>query len=63
MNGLRVFWEGITDVVFLDKTYRFVDKSVTPPRECPILPRLFEYMRRPGGKRMPADLYAALKAR
>ena len=63
MNGLRVFWEGITDVVFLDKTYRFVDRSVNPPRECQVLPRLFEYMRRPGGKRMPADLYAALKAR
>ena len=60
-RGYRLFWEGLTDVVILTKTYRFVDTYVEPPRECPILPRLFEFMRCPAGRELPLDLWQALQ--
>jgi len=46
-QGYRLFWNCITDVVMLYKTFRFVDKSVKPQKPCKILPRLFKYMRHP----------------
>ena len=61
LGGLRLFREALTHVMFLRTTHRFVDRSVEPPRPCPILPRLLEYMRSPGGKPMPEDLWKAMK--
>ena len=57
LNGLKIFWDGLTDVCFLRKTFRFRDKTVDPPRECKVLPALFQYMRDSGGKPMPEWLW------
>ena len=62
-KGFRMFWDGITDVVILRKTYRFVDTKKSPPEPCPFLPRLFEYMRNPQGRPMADDLWRALHGR
>ena len=61
LGGHRAFWHGLSHVVFFHKTHRFVDTTCDPPTPCPILPRLFEYMRSPGGKRMPDDLWQAIQ--
>ena len=60
--GLRLFKDALTHVIFLQTTHRFVDRSVRPPKTCPVLPRLLEYMRSPGGKPMPDDLWKAVKS-
>ena len=57
-KGYKLFKEAVTDVVVLEKTYRFVDKETK--KECEILPRLFAYMRKPEGQSMPDDLWHAL---
>ena len=64
LNGMKLFRDGVTDVVILPKTYRFVDRIVVPPRPCTVLPRLFEFMRDPesAGGHMPNDLWRALQA-
>ena len=64
LNGLKVFWQGITDVVVLPGTFRFVDRTQDPPVPCPWLPRLFEFMREPEkfGRRMPSDLWNVVRS-
>jgi len=47
LNGIKLFRDGIDDVVILPKTFRFVDRTISPPAPCPVLPRLFEFMREP----------------
>ena len=64
-RGLDIFWQGITHVVQFHKTFRFVDRSVSPPRPCPWLPRLFSFMRNPQqhGGRLPEDVRGKLQER
>ena len=62
MRGYNLFWEGLTDILFLNKTFRFKDFETDPPEDCPVLPRLFEYMREPKGEGMPKDLWEALRS-
>ena len=57
-DGVRCFKEIITQVVELKETYRFVDEHTK--EKCTVLPALFEYMRKPCGKSMPALLWKAL---
>ena len=61
LNGLKIFWDGLTDVAFLRKTFRFRDKTADPPRECKVLPALFEYMRDPAGRPVPEWLWAEVR--
>ena len=70
LNGYRVFWDCLTHVLFLHGTHRFVDKSKFPPEPCPVFSQschskpalgLFEYMRDPGGKKIPMHLWNALQ--
>ena len=56
-GGQRVFWEGLTHVLMLRKTHRFVDLEQKPPEPCKVLPRLLAYMRDPDGQPMPNDLW------
>ena len=62
-RGLDVFWRGLTHVVQLHRTFRFVDRSVSPPRACPYLPAILSYMRNPGGKAMPQEFWQVLTSR
>ena len=58
-QGLRCFHQCVTVVVFLRRTFRFRDRITGKP--CPVLPKLLEYMRAPGGQPMPAHLWQALQ--
>ena len=58
-KGCQIFREAVTDVIIFVKTYRFRD-SITK-EECKVLPRLFAYMREPGGRPMDEELWNALK--
>ena len=63
LNGLKLFWEGITDVVLLPRTFRFLDRSQDLPVPCPWLPRLFEFMREPETfrRKLPDDLWGEIQ--
>ena len=63
-NGKLCFRKAVlnsaySDVCILSQTYRFRDSVTKKP--CSYLPRLFEYMRAPGGLPMPDDLWERLK--
>ena len=62
-NGYSPLWDCLTYVVCLEKTFRFKDSKTKEP--CPLLPRLFSYMRDSRALKdkgpLPPDMWAALQ--
>ena len=63
INGQRIFAESITHAVFLRETHRFKtwNSRLQAYEECPILPKLLEFMRNPEGREVPAEVASAFK--
>jgi hypothetical protein len=63
VNGQRIFANSITHAVFLRETHRFKtwNAELAKYEECPVLPRLLEYMRNPDGRQLPSAVASAFK--
>ena len=63
VTGQRIFAEGITHSVFLRETHRFKSWNAETQKyeECPILPKLLEYMRNPAGRELPPAVARAFR--